>query len=375
MSTRGVRLLNQAMETTRTVQHSLLRFPSDISNRFTTKCHVGIGDFKVSERPRKLLARLNTQFSDSEHQQYYVSPIKQFKKKEKENNSEIKLVKKKLKFIKKMSKDLSLFSLETSGIENGNSLVDEEKISGAVEVLQAQVQQLRTEQKEVKRTMKEKKAQIKNTLRQKKGKQKSESSSSSSSSSSSESSGSENGEVIDMIRLRSNVLEQSKNSEAEQKIKVATSGTRASLVQQEKSEETLGIGDMSSQNYGSGGECSSSNGCNKEQTESIAEGTSAKKIEICMGGKCKKLGAEALLQEFGGKLGAEFAVSGCKCMGKCKDGPNLRVVDTPNGDQATRMLRPSINSLCIGVGLEDVDIILADILGKDKSNKYGMALS
>lgn len=129
MSTQGLRPLNQAMETTRTVQHLLVRFPSDISGRFTTKCRVGIEDFKVSERPRRLLARLNTQFSDSGHQRYYVSPIKQFRKKEKENNSEIKLVKKKLKFIKRLSKDLSLFSLETSGIEKGNSLVDEEKIS------------------------------------------------------------------------------------------------------------------------------------------------------------------------------------------------------------------------------------------------------
>lgn len=220
--------------------------------------------------------------------------------------------------------------------------------------------------------MKQKKVQIKATLEKTKGKSESESSSSLSS----ESSDTENGEVIDTIRLRSNdVLKQLKHSEAEQNMKGATSGTHGSLVQQEKSEEMLGIVDMNSQNHRTGGDCSSSSGCNNEQTESIAEGTSAKKIEVCMGGKCKKLGAEALLQEFGGKLGTEFAVLGCKCMGKCKDGPNVRVVDSPHGDEAMRTLRPSVSSLCIGVGLEDVDVILANILRKDKNNNYGMALS
>lgn len=132
MSTQGVRPLNEAMEMTRAsriAQHSLLSFPFHSSERFATKCLVGIGDFNVSESPRRPLVRLNCQFSDSGHQQYYVSAIKQFKKKEKQNNSEIKLVKRKLKFIRRLSNELSLFSLETSGIENRNSLVDEEKIS------------------------------------------------------------------------------------------------------------------------------------------------------------------------------------------------------------------------------------------------------
>ncbi|XP_042040957.1 diacylglycerol O-acyltransferase 3-like isoform X2 [Salvia splendens] len=74
----------------------------------------------------------------------------------------------------------------------------------------------------------------------------------------------------------------------------------------------------------------------------------SKRIEVCMGGKCKKSGAGALLEEFRRAVGAEEAVSGCKCMGKCRDGPNVKLVGPAAAD-----------SLRIGVGLEDVDVIMA----------------
>ncbi|KAL6958896.1 hypothetical protein U1Q18_040241 [Sarracenia purpurea var. burkii] len=61
----------------------------------------------------------------------------------------------------------------------------------------------------------------------------------------------------------------------------------------------------------------------------------SKKIEVCMGGKCKKLGAVALLAEFqrvvGGAKGEE-AVVGCKC----KDGPNVKVTNGGCDDASVR---------------------------------------
>ncbi|KAF3651061.1 hypothetical protein FXO38_16808, partial [Capsicum annuum] len=59
----------------------------------------------------------------------------------------------------------------------------------------------------------------------------------------------------------------------------------------------------------------------------------------------------------------EAAVSGCKCMGKCKVGPNVRVSRCSSsssdtfqaGDWVAVSSAPATTStsLCIGVGLED----------------------
>lgn len=385
------------METARIAHRSLPRLASYAGDRFPSKSHLGIGDFRVSERPRNFFGRLNARFSDSGHQQYYVSTRREAKKREKEKSSEIKSVKKKLKFIKRLSSDLSLFSLDMYGKESGNSLMNEEKISvrnctffildvlriwfrmndlifissmqEAVQVLQAQLQELRLEQKELKRSMKE---QVKTSLKQIKGEHEFMSSSSSSSS---ESSDSDKGEVIDMIRLRSNLFKQSENGEAWKEIKERTVARPSLLIQQEE----LSIGELSSKCsredscLRGGGECSSSNSFSNDQSKRIVEETSTKRIEICMGGKCKKAGAGALLEEFERKAGAECDVLVCKCTGKCKDGPNIRVSDSPNGVQG--YARPSINSLCIGVGLDDVDMILANILGGGKDKHFQLASS
>lgn len=361
------------METATIAHRSLPRLPSETSDRFPIKCHRGFGYFRVSERPRNSFGRLSARFSDCGNQKYCVLPRKETKKKEKEKSSEIKSVRKKLKLIKRLSSDLSLFSLEAFGKENASSLMNEEEISEAVEVLQAQLLQLRSEQKELKRVMKEKKAQIKTTMKQRKVKCNSGSSSSSSSSSSSESGDSDNGEVIDMIPLRSNILKLSENIEVQKEIIVPTVAKPAtSLIQQDKLEACC---------YRSGGECRNLNCWSNDQSYGIVEGTTTtkiKRIEVCMGGKCKKLGAGALLEEFERKAGAECDVSMCKCMGKCRDGPNLRVSNCHDGDSAIGIqgyAKPSINSLCIGVGLEDVDMILANILGKDMNNNCMMAPS
>lgn len=88
------------------------------------------------------------------------------------------------------------------------------------------------------------------------------------------------------------------------------------------------------------------------------------KIEVCMGGKCKKLGAPALMEEFQRVVGDEGVVVGCKCMGKCKSAPNVKVLNNNVGDDS---LRTPSNALYVGVGLEDVGLIVANYLGNESN--------
>lgn len=86
-----------------------------------------------------------------------------------------------------------------------------------------------------------------------------------------------------------------------------------------------------------------------------------KMIEVCMGNKCKKLGSGALLDEFQRVMGIEeVVVVGCKCMGKCRDGPNVRLYNSDHHHTQT-----PINPLCIGVGLEDASGIVTNFLAQD----------
>ncbi|PKA53906.1 hypothetical protein AXF42_Ash011386 [Apostasia shenzhenica] len=86
------------------------------------------------------------------------------------------------------------------------------------------------------------------------------------------------------------------------------------------------------------------------------------KIEVCVGGKCKKSGAMELLQEFEKKIGIEGAVVGCKCMGKCRQGPNVRVMN--HNMMPDELGETPQNPLCIGVGLDDVGTIVANFFSE-----------
>ncbi|KAF8762693.1 hypothetical protein HU200_009222 [Digitaria exilis] len=90
----------------------------------------------------------------------------------------------------------------------------------------------------------------------------------------------------------------------------------------------------------------------------VAETSTANRIEVCMGGKCKKSGALALLQEFEKTVGTGGAVVGCKCVGKCGLGPNVRLRSEVSAEGSAKR-----NRLCIGVGLEDVGTIVAGLFG------------
>ena len=228
----------------------------------------------------------------------------------------------------------------------------------ASDVLLAQLQRLRSEQKELKRKLKEERAQLKAAL------EKSESSSSS------ESSDSECGEVVDMKTLRTNALKPSQDIEApsdnalkrpedmEAPMMTEEATLANSLIELENSDSSPQIRTQVPC-YGFGSECCSSNGFKDDQSNSLVEVASTKKIEICMGGKCKKMGAAALLEEFERKVGAEGTVVACKCMGKCKTAPNVRVFNSPSGTEAKSKV-DSVRS----VELQDVDLIVANLIGK-----------
>ncbi|KAK9282093.1 hypothetical protein L1049_005005 [Liquidambar formosana] len=355
----------------------------DGGNRFRGDLGLGSGDSLVSQRPRNFFGLSSSGYSNFGHIEYYASPKSEEKEKQKKKSSEMNTLKKKLKLIKRLSRDLPKFShMASSGVETENSLMGEVKgkmISEAMEVLLPKLQQLRSEQKELKRKNKEKKAQLKTTLMKARAKCKLESSSSSSS----ESSDSECGEVINMSSMRgSDALKCSKDYEPQQAIQEAAVATPRSLIQKENSEQAVGIGEISLPNYteeccsGTGVRCSNSTSFSNGQRSSTTVGSSAQRIEVCMGGKCKKLGALALLEEFERKVGVEGAVAGCKCMGKCRDGPNVRVLNQLDGIQAEKAecsVKPRVSPLCIGVGLEDVSVIVANFLGENRNDKHFMA--
>ncbi|XP_078444391.1 diacylglycerol acyltransferase isoform X2 [Wolffia australiana] len=83
--------------------------------------------------------------------------------------------------------------------------------------------------------------------------------------------------------------------------------------------------------------------------------TTAERIEVCIGGKCKKSGAIELMEEFQRTVGEKAAVVGCKCLGKCKQAPNVRV-RTATAEKAP---------ICLGVGIQDVGAIVANLFTEE----------
>ncbi|XP_076933367.1 diacylglycerol O-acyltransferase 3-like [Bidens hawaiensis] len=247
------------------------------------------------------------EYSDKGHLQYY----ERVKKKE---------VKKKLKVLKGLSKNLNTFNQVGFCLDPGCGLDQQVKgkmISEATEVLLGQLQKLKEEKMESKRIKKEEKAKKKAMMK------KTDCKDSSSSESSSSESDCDN-VVVNMSKLKT----------------VTTSNTNQEPTSSSSSVQVL------------------------EKPENIVITDTAvdcgKKIEVCMGGKCKKSGAATLLETFQAAVGGDaVAVVGCKCMGKCREGPNVKV-HTEEEEEAAALRNPM---LCIGVGLEDVDTIVANFFG------------
>lgn len=215
---------------------------------------------------------------------------------------------------------------------------------------------MKAEEKETKRKLKEEKARMKAAARMQI--QIGGNCEMSSSSSSSESSDSECGEVVDMNNLkRATAIKtglQQDEEEAAPPYPTPIIPTLPSSFETDVSDAApvpLAPSSVSPQEELSLQPSSSSNAQN-----AVAPSCS-KKVEVCMGGKCKKSGAGALLEEFQRVVGIEGAVSGCKCMGKCKEGPNVKVVNALDA-----VATAASNALCIGVGLEDVNVIVANFI-------------
>lgn len=96
-------------------------------------------------------------------------------------------------------------------------------------------------------------------------------------------------------------------------------------------------------------------------------GLPLKRLEVCMGGKCKKLGGAVLLNEFQRAMtGMEGSAVACKCMGKCRDGPNVRVVNETD-PVITGSVRTPSKTVCVGVGLQDVETIVTSFFDEECS--------
>ncbi|XP_034686883.1 diacylglycerol O-acyltransferase 3 [Vitis riparia] len=320
---------------------------------------LGSRDSRVAVRPRK-----PSGFRDESHLKYYYESPRCGAKKDKDKVT----TKKKSKLLKALSKDLSLFSDLGFGVDSDEGLFGEVKgkmISEAAEVLLKQLQQMRAEEKELKRRRKEEKAKLKATRME---------TMVVCESSSSESSDSECGEVVDMTHLRSGAVVEPIKDESQPVIQEAKGLEEPSLlqpvIQEAKGLEEPGL--LQPVTTTLKGECctavNTATSVAVDQNEKTqVMGAGAKRIEVCMGGKCKKSGAEALLEEFERVVGVEGAVVGCKCMGKCRVGPNVRVLNSIDGVEAEGMddsVRTPSNPLCVGVGLQDVGIIVSNFFGE-----------
>lgn len=199
-------------------------------------------------------------------------------------------------------------------------------------------------------------------------------------SSSSESSDSEcEEEMIDMSRLRSEPREEPAQPDELQSVaqENATTLTLSSwLTEEGNTTEANGFGDRRSENNEV--ECcnristsySSSNVGRNDRSSSVT-GASAQRIEVCMGKKCTKSGAAALLEEFERAIGVEGAAVGCKCLGKCKDGPNVRVLncaDDTKVEGSDVSVRTPTNPLVLGVGLDDVGVLVSNFFGDEQKD-------
>ncbi|KAG0475924.1 hypothetical protein HPP92_012765 [Vanilla planifolia] len=287
-----------------------------------------------------------------------------------------KIENKKAALVKDLSRDLAALYSTGFGIEGEESVageVREKTMRETVRLLMAELEHMKATEKEMKKRKKEEKAAMKAAM--KAAKMRNCAKEDSSSSSSSESSDSECDEIVDMKQTKkTNVLLKEKptslaflvqspefNQElsstllkTDENVEVihhsllkhdqgctssnsfsgpmftSYSGTEllefpevpCSPVKADEKVEVIHAPLMLDQGHS----CSNSFSLAAVATCSSAAVADAKpldKIEVCMGGKCRKSGAMELLQEFERKVGIEGAVVGCKCMGKCKQGgPN-----------------------------------------------------
>ncbi|EOA37355.1 hypothetical protein CARUB_v10011099mg [Capsella rubella] len=327
----------------------------------------------VGFRTRKVRGIVcNSEFADKGHVSYYIEPTRCGEEKEKEKmkvmEKEKKALKKKAKVLKSLSKNLDMFSSLGFGLDPEAGLVGEiqtKTISEATEILVKQLEQLKAEEKLLKKQRKEEKAKAKAM------KKMTEMDSESSSSSESSDSDCDKGKVVDMSSFRNKAKPSLEPLQPE--ATVATLLKTQETVLPNKLEEdatscnnireALQIALQTSTVFPSV--------ANPGQTLKAVEavGLPLKRVEVCMGGKCKKLGGALLLDEFQRAMtGFEGSAVACKCMGKCRDGPNVRVVNETDAVMTDSVRTPS-KTVCVGVGLQDVETIVTSFFDEECSRE------
>ncbi|KAJ0230791.1 Diacylglycerol O-acyltransferase 3 [Hirschfeldia incana] len=302
----------------------------------------------------------NSEFADNGHMSYYSGTTTtrcggegkdKMKVMEKEKKKEMK---KKAKVLKALSKNLNMFSSIGFGLDPEAGLVAEiqnKTISEATGILVKQLDQLKAEEKLLKKQRKEEKAKAKAL------KMDSESSSSSESSDSD----CDKGKVVDMSSLRNKAVLEPLQPESS----VAT----LPRIQEDSCKNTgeaLKLALLQSAAASTAFPSVVNPGLPLKKVEAVSVvGLPLKRVEVCMGGKCKKSGGAVLLDEFQKAMtGMEGSAVGCKCMGKCRDGPNVRVVNESDAVMTDSVRTPS-KTLCVGVGLQDVETIVTSFFDEE----------
>ncbi|XP_023539958.1 diacylglycerol O-acyltransferase 3, cytosolic-like [Cucurbita pepo subsp. pepo] len=318
----------------REIAQSSMEVSGHDARRAPCSLSISGGSVRTETRDFGLYVRRNInspRFSDDGHVRYYVGTRCHGGRLKKEKEA----VKKKLKLLKGLSGDSSaafafgfVFRFDDSSV--GEFQADRFSIEETREVLERQLQQLKAEEKEQKRKRKLEKAKLKAARLQ---------TAHDSSSSSSESSAIEGNMTNTRYRTRkANSPSLSQPFSDQWQANAIQGSALAPPLQTHQLNSNTG-------NFG------------------VARSASVGRVEVCMGNKCKKAGAAALMEEFERVMGADSVVCGCKCMGRCRDGPNVRV--SSSLDMETR----SPNPLCIGVGVEDVGRIVAEHLGGQGEHK------
>lgn len=288
---------------------------------------------KFSSSSLRRLA-MNSLYHDRSHLQYYAGALKVY------CGKKAKLEKQKLKGLaalhdgslseKRTTKLLELVSMDLVALSNKLSesgdaekpLVEQVRqqiFSEALEVLMTQLQQEKAERKQRKEEKKLQKAAAKaQKMQMRKCEQ--------SSSSSSESSDSEC-EKINMANFRMNRISEQVVCPDIMPVKLLENPLNIGGLDLEfaQTKEKLGL-----------------NGVDIE---------GQRQVQVCMGGKCKKLGSEQLLAAFEESIqksgmGCSIQAVGCKCMGKCKTAPNVKTQNE------------FCKELHVSVGVGDVDLVL-----------------
>uniref|UniRef100_A0A1J3JRA9 Diacylglycerol O-acyltransferase 3, cytosolic n=1 Tax=Noccaea caerulescens TaxID=107243 RepID=A0A1J3JRA9_NOCCA len=310
----------------------------------------------------------NNEFADKAHMNYYLEPIRCSgggeKEKVKVMEKEKKAMKKKAKVLKSLSKNLNMFSSIGFGLDPEAGLVSEiqnKSISEATEILVKQLEQLKAEEKLLKRQRKEEKAKAKAM------KMMTDMDSESSSSSDSIDSDCDKGKVVDMSSFRNKSKPILEPFQPESTVATLPKNLEEDAHSCKNTVEALQLAMLQTPSV-------FPSMANPGQTLKTTDagsvvGLPLKRVEVCMGGKCKKSGGAVLLDEFQKAMtGMEGSAVACKCMGKCRDGPNVRVVNETDAVLTDSVRTPS-KTVCVGVGLQDVETIVTSFFDEECSRQ------